>query len=88
MKNTLSAIAVALTLSSGAAYAQNDPATMDVGLSMLELATARQFTLLGIDVDPMTLNLNQLATIKAVLGSSDYNVSDKASQVKAIIAKN
>jgi len=88
MKNTLSAIAIALTLSSGAAYAQNDPATMDVGLSMLELATAREFSKLGIDVDPMTLSLNQLATIKSVLESSDYNSNDKASQVKAIIANN
>lgn len=88
MKTMLSAVAIALTLSSGAAFAQNDPATMDVGLSMLELATAREFSKLGIDVNPMTLSLNQLAAIKGVLGASDYSESDKASQVKAIIANN
>lgn len=88
MKSTLTAIAVALSLTSGVAYAQNDAATMDVGLSMLELATSRQFTQLGIDVDPMTLSLSQLATIKAVLESGGYNQREKATQVQAIIANN
>lgn len=87
-KKTLAAAAVALTLISGAAFAQSTAATMDVGLSMLELAVSREFTKLGIDVDPMSLSLNQLATIKAVVGSSDYNENEKAQQVKAIIARN
>jgi len=61
---------------------------MDVGLSMLELAVSREFGKLGIDVDPMTLSLNQLALIKAVVGSSDYGSDEKAAQIQAIIANN
>ncbi len=88
MKNILATTAVVFALSGGAVFAQNDTATMDVGLSMLELAVSKQFSQLGIDTDPMSLSLNQLANIKAVLESSEYNQNEKAAAVKAAIARN
>ncbi len=88
MKKILAAIAVASSLFSGAAVAQSDTMTMDVGLSMLELATAKQFSMLGVtDVDPMSLTLSQLAQIKAVVESSEFNVQQKTQQVQSIAAK-
>jgi hypothetical protein len=88
MKRILSASAVVFALSGGAVFAQSETATMDVGLSMIELAVSKQFSQLGIDTDPMSLSLNQLATIKGVLESSEYNQNEKAAQVKAVIARN
>lgn len=88
MQNILAALAVAASLTAGAAAAQSESATMDVGLSMIELAASREFTKLGIDIDPMSLSLNQLAQIKSVIGSSDYTVNEKKQQVEAIIARN
>ncbi len=88
MKNILAASAVLFALSGGALYAQDDTATMDVGLSMLELAVSKQFSQLGIDTDPMSLSLNQLANIKGVLGSSEFNKNEKTAAIKAAIARN
>ena len=85
MKRTVIAMTVVGSLLSGAVYAQ----TMDEGLSMLELAVNKEFNQLGItDVDPMSLDLAQLSTIKGIISSSDYNDSEKKSQIEAIIANN
>ena len=57
--------------------------------TMLETAVNKEFNQLGITgVDPMSLDLAQLSTIKGVIGSSDYNRSEKKSQIEAIIANN
>ncbi len=73
------------SLLGGAAVAQ----TMDEGLTMLETAVNKEFMQLGItDVDPMSLDLAQLSTIKGVIGRSDYNRNEKKSQIEAIIANN
>lgn len=85
MKSLFAATAVAIALSTGAVFAQSE---MEQGLSMIELAVSKEFTQLGIDTDPMSLSLNQLATIRAVLESSDYNENEKSAQIKAIIARN
>ncbi len=85
MKRTLIAMTVVGTLLGGAMHAQ----TMDEGLTMLETAVSKEFNQLGIkDVDPMSLDLAQLSTIKGIVGSSDYNDSEKKSQIEAIIANN
>lgn len=85
MNRTMIAMTVVGTLLGGAVYAQ----TMDEGLTMLELAVDKEFSQLGIEgVDPMSLSLNQLSTIKGVIGSSGYNRSEKKSQIEAIIANN
>jgi hypothetical protein len=79
------AMTVVGSLLGGATFAQ----TMDEGLSMLELAVNKEFSQLGItDVDPMSLDLAQLSTIKGVIGSSGYNRAEKKSQIGAIIANN
>jgi hypothetical protein len=84
----LSAIVLAASLGSGSAFAQDSSMTIDMGLSMLELAASKEFATLGITVDPMTLSLNQLAGIKTVLASSDYNRTEKTEQIEAIVAAN
>jgi hypothetical protein len=85
MKRTIIAMTVVGTLLGGTVHAQ----TMDEGLTMLETAVNKEFNQLGITgVDPMSLDLAQLSTIKGVIGSSDYNRSEKKSQIEAIIANN
>lgn len=87
MKRLITALALASALST-TALAQAEP-DMDQALSMLELAAQRELRSLGItDVDPMALSLNQLAQIKSVMSSSDYNVNEKSQQIKRIVAAN
>ncbi len=89
MKKFLVAVALATALSAGAASAQSDTAEMTEGLTMLETGAAKELTKIGItDVDVMDLSLSQLAQIKSVLESSDYNVNEMKNQVMSIVATN
>jgi hypothetical protein len=84
-RSVIAMTVVGALLGGGVAYAQ----TMEEGLTMLETAVDKEFSNLGIDdVDPMSLSLAQLSTIKGVIGSSDYNNSEKKSQIEAIVANN
>jgi hypothetical protein len=85
MKRILTAIAVAASLAAPAALAQDGE--MGEALSMLEIAADRELKAIGItDVDPMSLSLNQLAQIRSVMGSSEYNTNEKANQIRRIVA--
>ncbi|MBA3324852.1 MAG: hypothetical protein H0T41_06155 [Rhodobacteraceae bacterium] len=89
MKKFLVAVALATALSAGAASAQSDTAEMTEGLTMLETGAAKELTKIRItDVDVMDLSLSQLAQIKSVLESSDYNVNEMKNQVMSIVATN
>ncbi len=84
-RSVIAMTVVGALLGGGVAYAQ----TMEEGLTMLETAVDKEFSILGIDdVDPMSLSLAQLSTIKGVIGSSGYNNSEKKSQIEAIVANN
>lgn len=89
MKRSLIALGLALSLGAGAASvasAQNTTATMDVGLSMLELAVGSEFAKIGMtDVDLMSLTLHQLSEIKAILGDNDYTNNEKADRARAVV---
>jgi hypothetical protein len=88
MKRILIAATLAAGLMSGVAFAQDDAADMNTGLSMLELAVGNQFTKLGIEgVDPMSLSLSQLAEIKNVVGNSERNSADMKQQVEQILSR-
>ena len=90
MKRTFTAALLAASLIGGAgvAHAQSNVATMDVGLSMLELAVTNELTRLGIEsTDTMELSLSQLAQIRSVFASSDYNRDDKKRQIETIIER-
>ncbi|MEM8570811.1 MAG: hypothetical protein AAGG56_07845 [Pseudomonadota bacterium] len=81
MKNLLTASAVVLAVSTGAAFAQG----MDEGLTMLEAAAVTELNSLNIDnVDPMSLTLNQLAAIRTISGSS-LSPAEKTRLVRAAI---
>jgi len=92
MKRSLTALALAATLSAGGAgiaAAQSTTATMDVGLTMLELAVGNEFRKLGMsDVDLQSLSLHQLSQIKAIFEDRDYTNTERAEQVRKIIAQN
>ena len=89
MKKFFVAVALATALSAGAASAQSDTAEMTEGLTMLETGAAKELTKIGItDADVMDLSLSQLAQIKSVLESSDYNVNEMKNQVMSIVATN
>ncbi len=88
MKNFLVAVALATALSAGAASAQSDTAEMTEGLTMLETGAQKELTKIGLtDVDVMALSLSQLAQIKSVLESSDYDTNEMKNQVSAILAR-
>lgn len=89
MKRTLIALGLALSLGAGAAggaLAQSNTATMDVGLTMLELAVGNEFAKIGMtDVDLMALSLSQLSEIKAIFGDNDLTNSEKQERARAVI---
>lgn len=89
MKRTLIALGLAATLTAGAAgmaAAQSNTATMDVGLTMLELAVGNEFAKIGMtDVDLMALSLSQLSEIKAIFGDNELTNSEKQERARAVI---
>lgn len=89
MKSVIAAVLVTTSLAAGSAFAQENAMGMDEGLSMLELSVSKEFTKLGInDVDPMSLDLNQLSLIKTVVASGDYSNNEKNKQIMTIIENN
>lgn len=89
MKTALTAFALATGLLAAPAIAQDANMTMDVGLSMLELAAHKELSQYGFgDFDVMDLSLNQLAKIRYVAGASDYSENDRKQQIKQIIGAN
>jgi hypothetical protein len=87
MKATFTALALGASLLGGAASAQNASMTMEVALSMLELAAQRELQQYGYgDTDVMTLTLSQLAGIKAVTSSNDYGRAERERQIRVILA--
>jgi hypothetical protein len=88
MKRMIAAFALASALGASAAWAQSDM-SMDEALSMLEIAAQRELTAIGVtDVDPMALSLSQLAQIRSIMGSSEYNENEKAGQIRRIVGAN
>jgi hypothetical protein len=91
MKRTFIALALALSLGTGAAgvaSAQSNTATMDVGLTMLELAVGNEFSRIGMtDVDLQALTLNQLSEIKAILGDNDLTNTEKQERARAVVER-
>lgn len=89
MTRTLTALGLALSLGIGAAgvaSAQSNTATMDVGLSMLELAVGSEFAKIGMtDVDLQSLSLSQLSEIKAILGDNELTNTEKAERARAVV---
>lgn len=91
MKRTLIALGLALSLGTGAAgiaAAQSNTATMDVGLSMLELAVGNEFARIGMtDVDLQSLTLSQLSEIKAILGDNELTNTEKQERARAVVER-
>jgi len=89
MKRTLIALGLAAILGTGAAgvaSAQSNTATMDVGLSMLELAVGSEFARVGMtDVDLQSLTLSQLSEIKAIFQDNELTNTEKAERAQAVI---
>jgi hypothetical protein len=86
MKSTIAALAVAASLFGGAASAQNASMTMEVALSMLELAAERELRQYGYDeTDVMALTLSQLAGIKAVTSNGDFDEGERKAQIGVIL---
>ncbi len=89
MKTFLAASTIAVGLLSAPVFAQDANMTMDVGLSMLELSADRELTRYGFrDVDVMDLTLNQIAKIRYVATTSDFNDNDRKQQIEQIIGAN
>jgi hypothetical protein len=87
MKRILSAAMLVVGLMAAPVMAQDNAATMEVGLSMLELSVGKTLAQYGIrDVDPMSLSLGQLAEIKGIVSSSDWSKDEKEKAIKATIA--
>ena len=70
MRRFTLAVAMAAALAPGLASAQNMD-EMRQGLSMLELNVARIFQQHGVETDPMSLSLTQIAKIIAADGDQD-----------------
>lgn len=91
MKRSLLALGLAASLATGGAgiaTAQSTTATMDVGLTMLELAVGNEFRKLGMaDVDLQALTLHQLSQIKAIFEDRDYTNAERADQVRRLLAE-
>jgi hypothetical protein len=87
MKATITALTLAASLLGGNVQAQDMSMTMEVGLSMIELAAQRELQHYGFgDQDVMGLTLTQIASIKAVATSSDYSDSERKQQIGIILA--
>ena len=92
MKATITALALTASLLGGNVQAQDMSAqdmsmTMEVGLSMLELAAQHELQHYGFgDQDVMGLTLTQIASIKAVTTSSDYSDSERKQHIGVILA--
>jgi hypothetical protein len=90
MKTTIATIALAASLLGGSAQAQDlslANRTMDVGLSMLELAADAALKKYGFaDRDVMDLTLTQIAAIKGVTSSNDYGDNERRQQIGVILA--
>ncbi len=82
-------LAVALTAGgAGVAAAQDTAATMDAGLSMVELSVGKELNRLGItDIDVMSLTLEQVAQLRAILGDRSLNATDRSEAVRDAIRK-
>lgn len=91
MKRSLLALGLAAALatgSAGIATAQSTTTTMDVGLTMLELAVGNEFHKLGMaDVDLQALTLHQLSQIKAIFEDPDYTNAERADEVRRLLAE-
>jgi hypothetical protein len=86
MTRFLTAFTLAAAL---AAPALAQETSMGEALSMLEIAAQRELTAIGVtDVDPMSLSLSQLAQIRSIMGSSEYNENEKSNQIKQIVGAN
>lgn len=92
MKRSLIALGLAVTLATvgaGAAGAQSTTATMDIGLTMVELAAGNALRKLGLaDVDLRALTLHELAQIRSVFADRDHTATERAEQVRRIIEAN
>ncbi|WP_139215061.1 hypothetical protein [Palleronia marisminoris] len=90
MKNFLYSVAAAATLAFGhaaPAMAQDyDLDGMQQSLTMLELTVSQIFTRNGIDVDPRTLDLSQIAQIVSRFDSGDDQPT--RSELEFIINRN
>jgi hypothetical protein len=90
MKTTLAAVALAASLLAGNANAQDlslANRTIDVGLSMLELAADQALKKYGFsDQDVMDLTLTQIAAIKGVTSSGDYSENERKQHIGVILA--
>ncbi len=88
MKATITALALAASLFGGNAQAQDMSTTMEVGLSMLELAAQHELQHYGFgDQDVMGLTLSQIASINAVATSSDYSDNERKQHIGVVLAK-
>jgi hypothetical protein len=88
MKLSALAIAVALALPAPLALAQEaSTADMMNGVNMLETNAAMAFAKYGIDADPMTLSLGQLALIARVLTDPDADTggNDRKATIRFIV---
>jgi hypothetical protein len=90
MKTTIAAIALTAGLFGASAQAQDlalANRTMEVGLSMIELSADLALTQYGFgDQNVMDLTLTQLAAIKAVTSSNDYDDSERRQHIGVILA--
>lgn len=83
----LVAAGLAASLVGSPAMAQTSAVgTMEMGLSMLELAAQRELRRLGMpDVDVTTLSLGQLSSIRLILGSDNLDENAQRQQVRAVL---
>jgi hypothetical protein len=76
MRSLSTAIAVILATATTPAFSF-DPSDMHQGRTMMEASLKVAFASLGIDHDPMTLTLIQIAAIDAIVSRSDDTDADK-----------
>lgn len=75
-------------LGSPAAAQTSAVGTMEMGLSMIELAAQRELTRIGMtDVDVGALTVGELSSIHLILSSDDLNDSEQRQQVKSVLEK-
>lgn len=85
----MAAAGLAASLLGAPATAQTSAmGTMEMGLSMLELAAQRELRRIGMPhVDVTSLSLGQLSNIRLILGNDNLNSSEQKQQVEAVLAE-
>ena len=62
----------------------SDLDSMQQGISMLEASVGNQLQSIGVEADPQTLTLSQLATLHGILSGSD-NDGTKAQRAQTVV---